>query len=477
MKQKDRGRNANNVKPIIIIALLILTALLVSTSVLAIGITPSKRIVQFKPGEKLTYGIDVVNNGQEELDVTVYARGELKDQVKLSTQKLSMGADDKSKHVNVEFTMPDKIDVAGPHEVDIVAVGSTPAPEGVSSAIKADLAVISKLLVEVPYPDKYAEARIHVLDTETGRPVQVNIPVFNKGSVPLSEVYAKIEVYDKDGEKIDSFQTDKRAIAAGENTKFVAPASKEYFTGNYRAVAHVHYDDQQIEVSTGFTVGDLAIDITNLVVDEFSLGDVARFDILLHNTWSQEMKNVYAEMEVVGEDNTVYTDFKTVAIDIPARGVGALEGYWHTQGIEPGMYTASITLHYANRVSQKEFELEVYANRIVTRTMRTGKAIEAPEELNLEKNMFLILVILVLIAVVTVLVFRLKKKGAPKQAKAASLPAAPVETKPKENPKVSQEQIDALQKQLDALKSQASAGTEDKPKEEPKEADEHEPKN
>jgi len=217
MKQKDRGRNANNVKPIIIIALLILTALLVSTSVLAIGITPSKRIVQFKPGEKLTYGIDVVNNGQEELDVTVYARGELKDQVKLSTQKLSMGADDKSKHVNVEFTMPDKIDVAGPHEVDIVAVGSTPAPEGVSSAIKADLAVISKLLVEVPYPDKYAEARIHVLDTETGRPVQVNIPVFNKGSVPLSEVYAKIEVYDKDGEKIDSFQTDKRAIAAGEH--------------------------------------------------------------------------------------------------------------------------------------------------------------------------------------------------------------------------------------------------------------------
>ncbi len=448
---KDSFRNR-----IVHVMFFIVLAVLLSTTVFAIGVTPSKRVVQFRPGETLTYGIDIINNGGEDLEVTVYPRGGLKDRVKLSRQLIRLSSGEDSAHVNVDFSMPGRIDVAGPHEIDIVAVGSSSGPEGKEAVVKADLAVISKLVVEVPYPDRYAEARIHVLDTEAGRPVQFNVPVFNKGSVDLGEVFVRIEVFDSQGEKVDSIRTGKQAIASGSDTKFAVKAGREYFTGDYTAVATVFYDGQEIEVRTGFSVGELAIDITNLVVDEFSLGDVARFDILLHNTWSQEMKNVYAEMEVVGNDNTVYTDFKTVAIDIPARGVGALEGYWHTRGVEPGVYTAKVILHYANRVSQKEFELEVYANRIVTRSMRTGKAIEAPEELDLEKNMFLILVILVLAAAVVALVFKLRKKGS-KQEEVEEKKEVKKEMKTV-RPSVSQEQIETLQMQLDALKRQAGSG-------------------
>lgn len=458
MIRENEDRKA---KLMVMAALLILSVVLLSSSVLAIGITPSKRIVNFEPGQNLTYGVDIVNNGRENLEVVLYPRGEFAENVKLSTQMLELGSDDEYKRVNVEFTMPQKIEEAGPHTVEIVAVGSEKVPEGKGAVVKADLAVISQLVIDVPYPDKYAEARIHVYDTEVGKPVTMSVPVFNKGSLQLENVQVKIQVFTSEGIMVDQIVTDARSLAPGTSTKFSVQATKEYFEGNYKAVATVLYDGEQIDVETEFSIGELTIDIKNLVVNEFTLGEVAKFDILLYNAWSTELRNVYAEMEITGEDNTVYTQFKTVAIDIPSRGIGTLEGYWYTQGVEPGIYTAKVTLHYANKVSQKEFELEVYANRIITRGMQTGKVIEAPEELKLEKNAFLVLIILVLAAVTVVLVLKLRKKsvgqGEPEERRQEHRP----EQAEKPNQEVSAEQIVQLQKQLDALKEQANMNQND----------------
>ena len=462
MRQENSNRNA---KLMVIVAVLMLSAVLFASSALAIGITPSKRQVNFASGQKLTYGIDIINNGHENLEVVLYPRGEFAENVKLSTQMLELGSDDESKRVNVDFTMPQKIDVAGPHTVEIVAVGSKNMPAGKGAMVKADIAVISKLIIDVPYPDKYAEARIHVYDTEVGRPVMISVPVFNKGSKQLDNVNVKIKIFSSDGTLVDQIVSDTRSLAPGSSTKFAVHATKEYFKGSYKAVATVSYDGQQLEVETEFSIGELTIDIKNLVVNEFSLGDVAKFDIILHNTWSDTLKNVYADMEITGDDNTVYAEFKTVAIDIPSRGIGTLEGYWYTQGIEPGIYTAKVTLHYANKISQKEFELEVYANKIVTRGMKTGKAIEAPEELKLEKNAFLVLIIIVLAAVTFALVMKLRKKNKlnlPQTPKSEEKrPQAEPDQKPDQKSEeaktstISPEQIEQLQKELDELKKQA----------------------
>jgi len=404
----------------IFIMLSVVLALTITSTVAAIGITPSKRVVNYKPGQTLTYGIDIINNGHEELEVTIYPRGEFTDKIKLSTQIVKMTPDEESKRVNVDFRMPDKIDVAGPHTIEIVAIGSTPTPENQKAVIKADLAVISKLVLDVPYPEKYTEAKIYVTDTAGDRPVQITVPVFNKGSEDISQANLKIAVYSSDGTKIDEMTTEKRGIKTGESTKFTLPANKEYQPGDYKAVATIYFDGEQIEVETLFNVGEMAIDLRGLVVNDFKLGGVAKFEMLLYSGWSVELKNVYAEMQITGEDNTVYTDFKTVAIDLPPREVRMLEGYWYTEGISPGIYTAKVTLHYANKISQKEFELEVSDNKIVTRGMKTGEAVTATEDLNIGKSSFLILVIILMLAIITVLIFKLKKKQEPQTKDASS---------------------------------------------------------
>jgi hypothetical protein len=424
-----RSSRKKDVKLAFMIAIALIIALLPSIAY-AIGIAPAKAIFDYAPGKMITYTIDIVNNGQEDLDVMIYPKGEFTDNIRISSQMMHMTAQEQTKPVTVYFTMPQSIDNAGPHEIEIVAVGSTPTPSGQKAIVKADIAVISKLVIDVPYPSKYAEARVYVLDTESGKPITASVPLFNKGKEDITSAYAKIEIYDSAGTKIDELETQKTSLAVGKEAKLTAAATKLYPEGQYTAKALVNYDGAQLAAQTTFSIGELSIDIRSLVVDQFVLGQVAKFDILLYNNWNTELKNVYAEMKIYGKDNKLYTDFKTVATDIQPRGLGRLEGYWYTQGVEPGIYNARITLYYANRLVDKEFELEVQPNAIIARSLATGEAITAAEAVDFQKNGYLILIILGMAVVIAVLVFKLKRKGkaAPAQPmQQAPTPAAPVQ--------------------------------------------------
>ncbi len=397
--------------------------IMLSFTATAIGIAPSKRNFDFLPGQTVTYDIEIVNNAKEILDVIVYARGDLSKNVKISPQMLNLIETDQSKKVTIELTMPDKIETAGEHPIEIVAVGTTPTTGSENAIVKADLAVISQLIIDVPYPDKYAEARIYVLDTEFGKPINIDIPVFNKGKKKIDSASVKIEIYDLSGKLIDSISTETASIGAGDNHKFSAASDKQYDSGDYKAVATLSYDGVELKTETTFTIGELNIEIKSLVVNEFVLGEVAKFDILLYNAWGTELKNVYAEMQITDPAGKEYTNFKTVATDIQSHQIGALEGYWYTKNVLPGVYNARIILHYANKMSQKMFELEVYTNKIVAREMMIGRAISAPDELDIQNNSYLILIVLALLAVIGVLIFKLKKQKGDKQQPTTQPPA------------------------------------------------------
>lgn len=396
-------------KPILIIAAALIALLACLQTASAIGIAPSKAAFPFQPGGTISYDIDIVNNAAEDLEVILYAKGEFSDAMTIEPQMIRMSGSESSRKVHVKLALPEYVQVAGPHTAEIFAVGTTPSDIGERTVVKADVAVISKLVIEVPYPEKYAEAALHVLDTEEGRPTQFSIAVFNKGKQDIDEAYAEVQVYTSDLELVDVVQTQKSAVGAGKDTKLTATSSKLYTKGHYIAKAITHYDGRGVQLQNEFDVGEVSIDIRSLVVDSFTLGGVAKFDILLYNNWDSDLKNVYAEMQITGQDNKVYTDFKTVATDVQPKQVGRLEGYWYTEGVMPGIYTAKITLHYANRVSQKMFELEVQPNAIIARPMGKGQAISAQDEIDFKSNAYLILTIILMAAIIAALVIKLRR--------------------------------------------------------------------
>ncbi|MFH1668829.1 MAG: hypothetical protein ABIA62_02790 [Candidatus Woesearchaeota archaeon] len=397
-----------------IVILIVMMLVFIVSPAYAIGVAPSKKVIEFNSGQVISYDLDIKNNGHEELEVLVYSKGEFTDNIKIGQQVFKFSSTDESRTVPIEFTMPDSLDVAGQHVIDIVAVGSTPTLPGQGAVVKADLAVISKLIIEVPYPSKYAEAKVNVLDTAVGKPVSIAIPVFNKGKEKIMKASVDVRIYTFGGEELEKIQSESVSIDVQEDFKFSVTSTKSYDAGVYYVVVHLNYDGKQIRMEVPLTIGELEIAIKSLVVDEFTLGDVAKFDILLQNMWSTELKNVHAEMQITDSDGKEQTKFNTVAVDIPSQELRALEGYWYTKDVMPGPYTATITLFYANKVSQKIFALDVYPNRIVAREagLLTGKAISPTEELDIQNNNYLVVLVIILIGVVIFMGYRIKKKPA-----------------------------------------------------------------
>jgi len=429
----------NDIDRISKIMILILIVLMLTPVAYAIGVAPSIYTQNYKPGEKITYDLTIVNNGHEDLDVIIYPRGEFSDRVKISPQMTKMKSSEDVKHVTVELTMPEKIQTAGQHITEIVAVGSTPTPENEKAIVKADIAVISKLVIDVPYPEKYIEARLSALDTEVGKPAQLALAVFNKGSRTIENVHAKITIYNSNGTIEDEMTTESRSMPKKQETKYDITSTKPLAKGQYKAVATVSYDGASIEASTDYSVGELSIDIRNLVVNEFTLGEVAKFDILLYNTWNSPLSNVYAEMQVTGENNKEYANFKTVAVDVPANNIGVLQGYWYTQDVMPGTYYARITLHFANKVTQKDYELAVSTNKITAKPLVIGKAITTPEEVNMQNNGYLVFLMLGMAVIILVLVVKLKKnKKAEVAITAQEIPKAQEQQLPRQPESTSQ---------------------------------------
>jgi hypothetical protein len=142
------------------------------------------------------------------------------------------------------------------------------------------------------------------------------------------------------------------------------------------------------------------IDVSDISVKKFTLGDVAKFDITLLNSWNTEIKDVYVEMTVEDSSGKKMTEFKTAAIAVQAQKEGTLEAYWYTEGVMPGIYKVRLLIHYAGKLVQREYDFEVSTNSI-TKLGAVGQAItqEEVEEVT-SKGLIILLIIITLVLLI-----------------------------------------------------------------------------
>jgi hypothetical protein len=387
-------------------------ALLCSSSVFAFGVAPSKQVVKFDKGFRYSGSFEVINDQGKALDILVYPKGEFEKFVKIDTQSFSMSSSDSSKSVSFSVEIPDSDLTPGDHVIELVAVGQSKNPAGSGPTVHADIAAVSQVIIQVPYPEKFIEGKLYVPDGKAGERLQMSLALFNKGSEDVDGVSAFIDIFDASGKMIATVSTDDISIGAGDSSKLEAFYDGALEEGSYSAVARILYDSIDASASADFNVGEVSLDIKSLVVNDFRLGDVAKFDILLFNNWNKPLKDVYAQMIISDDKGKEFTNFKTVATDIDAKSLGRLEGYWYTQGVAVGIYTVKIRLFYDYKVTERMFTIEVYPDKIVTNPLElTGKAISTEEESAIKNNAFLMLIILALVAVIVMLVWRFRSKG------------------------------------------------------------------
>jgi hypothetical protein len=389
----------------------VILVVLAANSVMALGVMPAKKIVEFAPGShEIT--LRIINNEHKNFKAVVYARGDIAQYTNLQNTLITVEAEEATKEFTFTLNLPEKMEKPGTHEADIVIMEFPKefASEQETTVITATASIVAKLQVRVPYPGKYAESDIIISGAQVGENVVFTLPIYNFGKEDIQKVKATIRIVGATYEEIAVVETNEISVPAGGQSKIVAKWPANVNAGVYHVIATVNYDGKQIRLDKNFNVGNLFVDITRIDVQDFSLGDIAKFEIYLQSKWNQPISNVYGEMTVTDKQGTQYTKFKTAAIDLEPQGIGKLFAYWDTKGVSVGLYDLRLVLHYAGQTTEKIIETQVNIDSIRTSITPVAEVIAQKGAIGRDAILIVVVAILIIINIAWFVYFRKTRK-------------------------------------------------------------------
>jgi hypothetical protein len=332
--------------------------IIIVQDVSALGITPGRRTFDYVPGQREDVSFEVINSERKEVDLVVLVQGVLNQSISVSEVSFHMNADEDRKTLSYSVTMPPGLEPGT--QVSEVVVLELPSRTSNSEAfVGAAVGVATQIHVNVPYPGKFVEASFNVIGPDSGE-LNFVIPVVSRGDLDIARVRATIDIFSGLNEKIDTISTNEISLSSGARREVVSKWKPQNLNaGKYRAVATLIYDEETITLEKDFSIGDRLLELLQIEVNDFVLGGIAKFELLVENKWSEEILGAYAQMQVFNDEDGVMADFKSPTIDIPAFEKKLLVAFWDTVGVDKGKYKSSVFLNYGTESERQEFELEV----------------------------------------------------------------------------------------------------------------------
>jgi hypothetical protein len=289
-------------------------------------------------------------------------------------------------------------------------VPSGKAGEGVS--IGSTIVVTSQLLIKVPYPYKYAEIRLDVAESQVNGTTKFYVEVDNLGQQDLVGMQAVVEILGPTNEKIAIVKSDTKTIMAGKKDALTASWKADVNSGQYKAIVSLAYDDGKIAtVDKLFNVGSLEVDVVDVSVKNFKLGDIAKFDVTVENKWSAAVDDVYAQLQIFNENNQQIANVKTASLNIPPMGRQVLNAYWDTAGVREGTYSGKLLLNYANKVIERTLKTEIKLDSIKVEIVGLGVTARATAVEGGSQNLiFILIAVLIVINIAWFVYFKKKEK-------------------------------------------------------------------
>lgn len=398
-------------KNFLVIILVCLCLVLTLQNVLAIGITPGRTTLDFEPNLQKQVSFSITNSEHKDMNVKLYVKGELKDKITLDQEEVYFSSQDDSKSFLYAVNLPESFDRPGLHVAEIVAL-EVPKEEGIDgTVVGATVAVITQLYVYVPYPGKYLEAELNILETNSGHTTTFLVPLTNRGKENIENAKAIIQIYSNDNELIDEVDTGSIRVLVGERKELIGNWDADVEEGLYKAKVILTYDGEEKILEKEFSVGEAKLEIELITVKDFRLGEIAKFNILVNNKWGEEIKDVSVNMLVFGDERDTIADFKSPNYDISATSKMEMIAYWDTEGVQKGLYDGKLILRYGENKNEKNVQVKIsdYSLEVIGVTGRV--IVKGEGGYNLTNILIIVIVLLVLANLVWFLIVkRLKKR-------------------------------------------------------------------
>jgi hypothetical protein len=363
--------------------------ILFSSFSLAISISgKSLPKVLFEPGKIVTNEY-TISSSDDDISLTLNGDERLLNFMEL--KKVS------SKSYLLTINFPNKINIdPGIYRIGLYAQENA----GSDSAVGVSLGVEKVLFIHVYTKEKNIEANIYAPSINVGDDMIINLGVESRTYSDISNVNAKINVFDSDNILIGKIDSSNQKLDSLDSLSFKIPFNSENLVqGNYLAVADVSYDELKVQVNDSFDVGKLDLKLVNYP-RQIPKG-FAQVDIDVKNNWGNSLNNVYAKLVVDGKEI-----FQTPTINLGAWEQGKLSAIGNFD-FPYGDYNSQIILFFEGQSKVEKIKLSIIENEII-------------EEMNSDQlkssnytNTILITTVLIIMLIVIVMLlvkFRHKSK-------------------------------------------------------------------
>ena len=385
--------------------LVVLLGVFMIGSVLGLGVSPARVTFDFEEGMSQEVFFDVVNSGEEDVEVVFGVGGDLGEYITLMEEGgLIFGGETKS--FGYVLDLPDFLE-PGVNTGEIIV--SQVAGETSGSQISATLAVVSQVYVYAPYPGKYVSSKMNVYAGEADESVRFVISAVVVGEADLDSVLADVEIYDDEGDRVGSFSTDEVGVKRGERKELVYDWSEGFSAGDYVARVRLIWDGEVSDLEESFVVGREGLKLVDVRSRDFDLGEIVELEILIENNWDEEAQDVFVETVVLDEGEVV-SDFMSPSHDVGALSEEVFVSYWDTSGVLEGDYDVQIFIRHGERVSKRDLRFEVGENELGV----VGFGYVVSPEVEYRLGVFVIILVLAAVAFLAWLLF-FKKKSVKKK--------------------------------------------------------------
>ena len=234
-----------------------LVAVLLASMCASLGVSPASSTMQFEPGRSYELGFNIVNSESASLSLSLSSFGELADHVFIEQAVVSARPGQYLTPFKVVVRLPQSL----PPGIHTAFIKVTPDLGGSSDTFRAFVSPVIQLNVRMPYPDKYAEVSIGVLSVDEGTPVPVNLEFDNLGSADIAKAGGIISVFSPDGTLVEKLTASDISVGANSFGKSEGVPAGPLRRGAYSAVASAHYDGEELEISSNFSIGEPVVRI------------------------------------------------------------------------------------------------------------------------------------------------------------------------------------------------------------------------
>ena len=342
--------------------LVAISLLFFTSSVTALGISPGRNTLAFTPSMSGQGAFNIVNSEGKDMLVSVIAQGDLASYIKINARRVNIKADTEKELYTYSYDFPESLP-PGLNTAEIIITEIPDQATGSETYVGATIAVAHQIYVNVPYPGKYAEADIDVVSKNSGQETLFMIPVMSLGKFDLTSVRANIDVYNADGLLVYSFNTEPISIKSGERGEIqYLWDTSNVGIGEYLADVTVIYDGETISLKKRFTIGDEVLELQQIYVNDFSLGEIVKMEMLVQNNWNKIITDAYSRTKIYDDSGKVLADFNSANYDIDASSKKVIVSYWDTAGVQEGTYDTTVSLEYSDDSIENNLQLVVKEN-------------------------------------------------------------------------------------------------------------------